>query len=56
MNAVVVYESVYGNTRAVAEAVSDGLGGADVLPSHEAADRAGGGSVGGRRAHSHGTG
>ena len=32
MNAVVVYESVYGNTRAVAEAIADGLGGATVLP------------------------
>ena len=25
MNAIVVYESVYGNTRAIAEAVADGL-------------------------------
>lgn len=31
MNAIVVYESIYGNTRAVAEAVADGLGGATVL-------------------------
>jgi hypothetical protein len=30
MNAVVVYESIYGNTRAIAEAVAEGLGGADV--------------------------
>jgi Flavodoxin domain len=32
MNAIVVYESVYGNTRAIAEAVAEGLGGATVLP------------------------
>ena len=31
MNAIVVYESMYGNTRAVAEAIADGLGGARVL-------------------------
>jgi hypothetical protein len=41
MNAVVVYESVYGNTKAIAEAIAeaiaDGLGGAVVLPVHEAA-------------------
>ena len=37
MNAIVVYESMYGNTRAVAEAVADGLGGAEVTPVHEAA-------------------
>jgi flavodoxin-like protein len=36
MNAIVVYESVYGNTRAIAEAVADGLGGARVLAVHEA--------------------
>ena len=30
MNALVVYESIYGNTRAIAEAVADGLGGASV--------------------------
>jgi flavodoxin len=29
MNAIVVYESIYGNTRAVAEAVAEGLGGAE---------------------------
>lgn len=34
---VVVYESVYGNTRAIAQAVAEGLGGATVLPVHEAA-------------------
>jgi hypothetical protein len=32
MNAIVVYESVYGNTRAIAEAVADGLGGARLSP------------------------
>ena len=31
MNAVVVYESIYGNTRSVAEAVAEGLGGASVV-------------------------
>jgi hypothetical protein len=39
MNAVVVYESIYGNTRAVAEAVADGLGGAEVVPVGVAASR-----------------
>jgi menaquinone-dependent protoporphyrinogen IX oxidase len=41
MDAIVVYESVYGNTRAVAEAVADGLGGVPVLPVREAARRDG---------------
>jgi hypothetical protein len=36
MNAIVVYESVYGNTRAIAEAIADGLGATVVLPVHEA--------------------
>ena len=31
MNAIVVYESIYGNTRAVAEAIAEGLGGARVV-------------------------
>ena len=31
MNAIVVYESIYGNTRAIAEAIADGLGGAPVV-------------------------
>jgi hypothetical protein len=31
MNALVVYESIYGNTRAIAEAVAEGLGGATVV-------------------------
>lgn len=39
MKAIVVYESVYGNTRDVAQAVADGLGEADVVPVHEAAKR-----------------
>lgn len=36
MKAVVVYESVYGNTRAVAEAIAQGLGGAEVVPVSKA--------------------
>ena len=36
MNAVVVYESIYGNTRAVAEAIAEGLGGATVVPVSKA--------------------
>lgn len=39
MSATVVYESVYGNTRAVAEAIAEGLGDARVLPVHEAPDQ-----------------
>jgi len=39
MDAIVVYESVYGNTRAIAEAVAEGLGGVPVLPVHEADER-----------------
>lgn len=39
MSATVVYESVYGNTRAVAEAIAEGLGDADVVAVHEATDR-----------------
>ena len=39
MSALVVYESVYGNTRAIAEAIAEGLGGADVTPVHEAPAR-----------------
>ena len=34
---VVVYESVYGNTRAIAQAVAEGLGGATVVAVQEAA-------------------
>jgi flavodoxin len=47
VKAIVVYESVYGNTRAVAEAVAAGLSDARVppevavLPVHEAVGRAG---------------
>lgn len=39
MNAVIVYESDYGNMRAVADAVAEGLGGATVVPIHQAAGR-----------------
>jgi flavodoxin len=39
MSATVVYESVYGNTRAIAEAIAEGLGDAEVVAVHEAADR-----------------
>lgn len=41
MDALVVYESIYGNTRAIAEAVAEGLGGIAVLPVHEAAGHEG---------------
>jgi flavodoxin len=40
MNVIVVYESIYGNTRAIAEAVAEGLGGAELCPLPEAAGRA----------------
>jgi flavodoxin len=40
MNALVVYESIYGNTRAVAEAVAEGLGDAAAVSVHEVGDRA----------------
>jgi hypothetical protein len=38
MKALVVYESMYGNTRAVAEAIADGLGGSPVRAVHEAGE------------------
>lgn len=42
MNALVVYESIYGNTRAVAEAIAEGFGGeVTVLPVHVAAQQPG---------------
>lgn len=37
MSAIVVYESIYGNTREVAEAIASGLGDARVVSVHEAA-------------------
>jgi hypothetical protein len=37
MDAIVVYESVFGNTRAIAEAIAEGLGSVPVLAVHEAA-------------------
>jgi hypothetical protein len=40
MTAMIIYESVYGNTRAIAEAIADGLAGGEVVPVHEAAKRA----------------
>ncbi len=39
MNTAVVYESIYGNTRAVAEAIAEGLGDVEVLAVGEAAAR-----------------
>lgn len=36
MNALVVYESMYGNTRQIAEAVADGLGAAKPVPVQHA--------------------
>jgi len=41
MDAIVVYESVFGNTRAIAEAIAEGLGSVPVLPVHEAAKQRG---------------
>jgi hypothetical protein len=41
MDAIVVYESVYGNTRAIAEAIAEGLGSVPVLSVHEAAEQRG---------------
>lgn len=38
MNALIVYESMYGNTRAIAEAIAEGLGGAKVQSTREGAD------------------
>ncbi len=39
MNAIVVYESVYGNTRAIAEAIAQALG-AEAVPVQEAPEEA----------------
>jgi len=41
MDALVVYESIFGNTREVAEAIVDGVGATAVLPVHEAHGRQG---------------
>jgi hypothetical protein len=41
MDAIVVYESVYGNTRAVPKAIAAGLGATAVVPAHQAAGREG---------------
>ncbi len=34
MDAILIHESIYGSTRAVAEAIADGLGAIAVLPVH----------------------
>jgi hypothetical protein len=41
MDAIVVYESVYGHTRAIAEAIAEGLGATAVLPVHQAVGHSG---------------
>ena len=41
MKAIVVFESVFGNTHAIAEAVAEGLGGVPVLSVREAVERTG---------------
>ncbi len=40
-DAIVVYESMYGNSHAVADVIAEGLGAATVLPVHDAVDRVG---------------
>jgi hypothetical protein len=40
MRAIVVYESIYGNSRMIAAAIAEGLGDAPVIAVHEAAERA----------------
>jgi Flavodoxin domain len=57
MRALVVYESIYGNTRAIAEAIGDGLtplGQVDVRPVHEADDAGADVVVVGGPTHMHG--
>jgi flavodoxin len=41
MSALVVYESIYGNTRAIARAIVEGLGDAEAVAVHEAANQGG---------------
>jgi Flavodoxin domain len=41
MDSIVVYESVYGNTRAIAEAIAEGLGASSVIPVHQAGEHTG---------------
>ncbi len=41
MDAIVVYESVFGNTRAIADAVAEGLGSVPALPVYDAAEHRG---------------
>ena len=54
MDAVVVYESIYGNTRAIAEAIADGLGDASVVPVSQADARQADLLVVGGPTHMHG--
>ena len=54
MDVVVVYESMYGNTRAVAEAIAEGLGGVPVRSVRESTDVAAGLLVVGGPTHMHG--
>ncbi len=56
MKVVVVYESMYGNTRAIGEALAEGLGGAAVVSVHDAGSAADGADllVVGGPTHMHG--
>lgn len=39
MKSIVMYESIYGNTRRIAEAIAEGLGGAQVVPVADVDDQ-----------------
>jgi len=54
MDALVVYESMYGNTRAIAEAIAEGLGGAEVRPARQPATASADLLVVGGPTHMHG--
>src|SRR5262245_18792312 len=54
MTALIVYESMYGNTRAIAEAIAQGLGGADVRSTREAGDASADLLIVGGPTHMHG--
>jgi flavodoxin-like protein len=54
MKAVVVYESIYGNTRETAQAIAEGLGGAEVVPVSDAGTPAADLVVVGGPTHMHG--